>query len=454
MRWIGAIALIITLASAEARPAAADKPNIVFILADDLGYADLKCMGHPLARTPNLDRLAAEGTRFQRFYSTGVTCCPARTGLMTGKFPATYAKYPADYGFGERTTVTELLKKRGYTTGHFGKWHIGPTTSAGTYGIDVIGGDGDGKKAGERGRDAHLYDDALRFIEQNKDSSFYVNVWDHISHFPIRPPAALVEKFRDLALKEEDFAEPMRAKFAYVRKEGGDPAEAMRRYLADVASLDDEVGRLLRKLDDLGLREKTIVVFSSDQGPGGVDAAASDPADDRDRAKARFDMMGYVGEFRGGKHGLYEGGVRVPFLVRWPGRVPAGRVNETSVLSGADWLPTIAAVTEAPADAAALDGESMLDVWTGAERTRTRPLYWKTSTERSPTAVRDGAWKLIHPNRKKGEVELYDVSADPGERRNVAAEHPDVVQRLGALAQRWTDALPDHYDKRSGADDR
>ena len=113
-------------------------PNIVFILADDLGYADLKCYGHPYARTPNLDRLASEGTRFTQFCMTGITCCPSRTGLMTGKFPATFREYPAAAGFGKRVTVTELLKQRGYATGHFGKWHMGPKETPGTYGIDAI----------------------------------------------------------------------------------------------------------------------------------------------------------------------------------------------------------------------------------------------------------------------------------------------------------------------------
>ncbi|MFT3920911.1 MAG: sulfatase-like hydrolase/transferase [Myxococcales bacterium] len=123
-------------------PAASGKearPNVVFILADDFGYADLHCYGHPYARTLNLDRLASEGTRFRQFYSTGVTCCPARTGLMTSKFPATYPTYPAVGGFAERVTITQLLKQAGYRTGHFGKWHIGPELSNGTYGIDSIG---------------------------------------------------------------------------------------------------------------------------------------------------------------------------------------------------------------------------------------------------------------------------------------------------------------------------
>src|SRR6185503_19225179 len=129
------------LCAGVARAADPGKPNIVFILADDLGYGDLACYGHPYARTPALDQLAREGTRFRQFNVTGVTCCPSRTGFMTSKFPATFHGYPANAGFADRVTITELLKKRGYRTGHFGKWHIGPETKNGTYGIDTIGAD-------------------------------------------------------------------------------------------------------------------------------------------------------------------------------------------------------------------------------------------------------------------------------------------------------------------------
>src|SRR5438270_6748125 len=128
------LAAAAALVGSSQAAAADERPNIVFILADDLGYADLKCYGHPYARTPNLDRLASEGTRFTQFYMTGVTCCPSRTGLMTGKFPATFREYPAGAGFGERVTITELLKREGYATGHFGKWHIGSKETPGTYG--------------------------------------------------------------------------------------------------------------------------------------------------------------------------------------------------------------------------------------------------------------------------------------------------------------------------------
>src|SRR4051812_32403459 len=175
----------VALGAAPAVAAEGTKPNIVFLLADDLGYADLKCYGHPYAHTPNLDQLASEGTRFTQFCMTGITCCPSRTGLMTGKFPATFREYPAGAGFGKRVTVTELLKQRGYATGHFGKWHIGTNETPGTYGIDAIDvteGASARRHRDGRGRDAGIFDDAIAFIEKHKQGPFYVNVWGHISH--------------------------------------------------------------------------------------------------------------------------------------------------------------------------------------------------------------------------------------------------------------------------------
>lgn len=438
-------------------------PNIVFILADDAGYRDFGCYGHPYARTPNIDRLASEGTRFAQFYSTGVTCCPARTGLMTSRFPATYATYPANGGFGSRVTITELLKKHGYQTGHFGKWHIGPNEKSGTYGIDVIGGDSieAKRRQGERGRDARIYDDAIKFIEAHKASPFYVNVWGHISHYPIRPPASYVEQFKDLVVDESKFAEPMRQKFADCRKAGGDVNVHMRQYLADLLSMDDDIGRLLKRLDELGLRENTIVVFSTDQGPAPVRmdllGAAEDKKDApkpdaaaKDELNLRLNAMGYAGELRGGKHGMYEGGVRVPFIVRWPGRVPAGRFDETSVIGGIDWLPTLCHIAGVTIDASKFDGEDVSAAWMGtAAHTRTKPLFWKTSAPASPSGIREGQWKLVHPTRRRGEMELYDLTKDPGEKDNVAVQNPEIVKQLSAKVQAWVAVLPKEYDKTS-----
>jgi N-acetylgalactosamine-6-sulfatase len=458
------IAVLVLAAGGSAAPAATPKPNVVFILADDLGYGDLACYGHPYARTPNLDRLANEGTRFTQFCTTGVTCCPSRTGFMTGKFPATYREYPAGFGFGERTTVTALLHDAGYRTGHFGKWHIGPTQKPGTYGIDVIGEDrelGVGRTSDSRGRDAPIFDAAIRFIEQNQDRPFYLNVWGHITHFPVNPPLEYAEKFKDVRVKEADFSDYMTEKFAAVRKAGGNLDACMQRYLGDLYALDEDVGRLLKRLDELGLRDNTIVVFSSDQGPAPVASAGIDRRNARalkkqnpDRSpEIRLNMLGSAGGLRGGKHTMYEGGVRVPMIVRWPARVPAGRVDATSLTSGIDWLPTICALTGVPTGAIDQDGEDVSAAWLGKSFTRGKPLLWKTSNVRSNLAVRDGQWKLHQPHATGGELELYDLSSDAGERKNLAAQRPEIVERLRTTIEKWNATLPKKYVKTADKDD-
>ena len=232
----------------------------------------------------------------------------------------------------------------------------------------------------------------------------------------------------------------------------------MRRYLADVLSLDEAVGRLLKALDELGLRENTIVVFSSDQGPAPVQppgkANALRTAAKRLRIEQQANMLGYAGEARGGKHGMYEGGVRVPFIIRWPGHVPANRVN-TSVRHRRDRLaPHALQHHRAPRSTpTAFDGEDVSGIWLGKDRdARTRPLFWKTNNVRSDIAIRDGHWKLFYPIRNRGETELYDLSVDRAESTNVAARHPEIVKQLTAKVEKWKATLPRDYVKTSDRD--
>lgn len=443
--------LAFTTAAISADERTGSKPNIVFMLADDAGLGDFGCYGHPHAHTPNIDRLASEGTRFTQFYSTGATCCPARTGLMTSKFPATYPVYPANGGFAERVTITELLNQAGYRTGHFGKWHIGPNETSGTYGIDVVGSDaaevgGKGQRDDPRGRDANIYDQAIRFIEENRDQPFYVNVWGHISHHPVDPVQSLVDRWNRLEVNEAEFSAPMREKFETVRHAGGDVNDALRRYLADIESLDRAVGRLLQRLDELGLRENTLVIFSSDQGADMTKAGLGG---------VRFNQMGYNGEYRGGKHTLLEGGVRVPWILRLPGRIPANRVDEHSVLSGIDYLPTLCELTGVDIIQDDFDGESTLEAWLGqSSHQRTKPLLWKASSPGAQAVVRDGKWKLFHPARKNaGDIELYDIESDSMESRNLAEEMPQVAQELTRKVEAWVGTLPRDYIKTNDKQD-
>lgn len=433
----------VTSTLSHARATDQRPPNIVFMFADDLGYGDLGCYGHPYAKTPALDQLAKEGTRFTQFYVTGVTCNPSRTGLMTGLFPARFSKYAADFGFGQRVTITDLVKKRGYRTGHFGKWHIGPDDADGTYGIDtvkVIGKSRD-KTTGDTGRDDDLYAAAIDFIRENKEGPFYVNVWGHATHFPVNTPEGLVAEFNDVTVNRKDFAPTMQHKFDECKQIGGDVDDSMRQYLGDVYQIDRNVDRLLKTLDELGLRENTIVVFSSDHGPAPVLTGK------KGARQFANNMLGYAGQFRGGKHEQYEGGTRVPFIIRWPEKVEAGRVDTQNVCSFIDWMPTLCAIAGIETLPKDFDGEDISDIWFGADRERTKPLFWKTSSTGSTPAMRVGKWKLHLPRKQRGEPELYDLSIDPSESKNVAAENPDVATHLRKKLRAWVAELPTQYEK-------
>jgi N-acetylgalactosamine-6-sulfatase len=232
----------------------------------------------------------------------------------------------------------------------------------------------------------------------------------------------------------------------------------MRKYLGEVSALDDEVGRLLRCIDELGLRATTLVVFSSDHGPAPVmtrkNADDSIGSDGVMRREFAVNMLGSPGPFRGGKHGMNEGGVRVPFLLRWPGHASAGRVDSASVISGIDWLPTLCAIAGIKIDLSDFDGEDVSRSWRGeSPHVRTKPLLWKVSNPRADVGVRSGEWKLILPNARRGEPELYQLSADPGETRNLAREKPDVVTRLSGIATAWNATLPKEYDKSGARED-
>jgi N-acetylgalactosamine-6-sulfatase len=426
-------------------------PNIVFILADDLGYADLGCYGHPDIRTPVLDQLATEGTRFESFHVTGITCCPSRTCFMTSRHPASYPAYMSGHGFADRVTVTELLHERGYKVGHFGKWHIGPVQKQGTYGIDdvnVIGGSNDD----HQGRDSKLFTAAIDFIEENNDVPFYVNVWGHISHYAVNPHESLVDDFNDFMLDSNDYGNWQQGKFDLSQAIIDDfnlPEDltmAMRNYMGDVYSLDIQVGHLLAKLDELGLRDNTIVVFSSDQGPAPVITVEKVISDGKDPDSCK-NMLGYVGQLSGGKHTQLEGGVQVPFIIRWPGHVPSDNVNSTSKISAMDWLPTLCSIAGITIDANALqiEGEDVSDILLGSTRSPDRPLFWKTSSVNSAPAMLEGNWKLHRP--KKTPYELYDLDTDPGEVNNLATVRVDILDAMTPKLDAWVATLPGAYLK-------
>jgi len=444
-RLLLALLLLASCGACLADNASERPPNIVLVLTDDVGYADLHSYGHPYVETPSLDKLAAEGTRFTQHYVTGITCAPSRTGIMGGLDPARYPRLVEDFGFGDRVTITELLHQRGYQTGHFGKWNLGPTPAIhdGVYGIDTVRRIPP-SRGPSAGRDDALFQEAIEFMRANRDRPFYVNIWGHATHYPVDPAPEFVAKFSQVHVNRADFSQPIQKKFDDCLHVGCNLDEAMRQYLGDVYSIDLNVGRLLDALDELGLSDNTIVVFSSDNGPGPVLSMSK-------RGKQRYaaNMLGYTGVLRGGKHDQYEGGVRVPFIIRWPGHVPAGRVDAQSVTSFIDWMPTLAAIAGGtdllPAQ---LDGEDISDIWLGNSRQRHKPLFWKTRAAGSAASMRDSHWKL-HMPRRNGALELYDLSVDPGETNNVAEQHPDVVKRMEEQIAQWLDQLPSQYEKGS-----
>ena len=438
----------------------AEKPNIVFIFADDWGWGDLGCYGHEGLTTPNLDRLASEGTLFTQFYVSSGVCSPSRCAVMTGQFPARHGIHGhfADHDQNalrgmsnwmdpESTTYTRLLQESGYRVGHYGKWHLGHGDGAPEpfdYGIDECRiNTGNGPYLGFLTNDVGpsrasssemIVDEAIGFIERNKDGPFLINVWLNDTHATLDPDEKQLEPY---------LAE---APLGMENKHIGANAS----YFAAVTNADRHIGRLLEHLDETGLAEKTIVIFSADNGP-----------EDIAIRNASHSGVGSPGPFRGRKRSLYEGGVRTPFILRWPsGGTPAGKINNDSPVAAVDLLPTFCESTgcKVPADHT-LDGESVLDVFKGADRNRSTALLWEWRfriaghvINRSPIlAIRDGNWKLlVNPNRTR--VELFDIPNDPMELNNAADRHPEVVERLAERVTSWQTELPDGpFDQNAGS---
>jgi len=424
------------------------RPNFIFILCDDLGWGDLGCYGHPRIKTPNLDRLARQGTLFTQFYVNSAVCSPSRTAFMTGQYPARHrihghlARHDqnAERGMPDWLdatvpTVTGVLRKAGYATAHFGKWHLGSGEGApdpGAYGIDdhrTCNANGPGYEGLQsdpyfRAKSTGLFvDETLRFIEANKDKPFFVNLWTLVPHATLHPTEEDMKPYRNLAPG---------GKLPY--------KGALQIYYGTVTALDRDIGRLLGRLDELGLADNTVVLFSSDNGP-----------EDIHIRNAVHSGVGSPGPFRGRKRSLYEGGVRMPFIVRWPKHVPAGRVETESVLTAVDFLPTVCRLAGAAApEGHDLDGEDTADILLGTSRPRARPIFWQwrfpvagyTIHKCPMLAVREGKWKLLmNPNRSR--VELYDIPRDPSEVNNLAAAHPDVVERLSKELLAWQKTLPE-----------
>lgn len=416
-------------------------PHIIVILADDMGLGDVGCYGGTQVPTPRIDGLAKEGTRFTQYYSAAPICSPSRAGIITGMYPARWRitsflqTKAGNAGCGQddfldpqAPALPRALQAAGYATAHFGKWHLGggrDVTAApkfAAYGYDENAGTyespephpditatnwiwSDQDKVKRWDRTAFFVDKTLDFLKRHPDRPCFVNLWADDVHTPWVPDSASERK---------------------------DQPKSFRPVLAE---FDKQIGRLLDGLKTLGIEQNTVVVFTSDNG-----------------ALPTF-QGARSGGFRGSKLSLYEGGIRMPFIVRWPGRVPAGRVEERAISCAVDLFPTLCAIAGAKLPAASrLDGIDVSAIWRGQAAASRAPLFWEYGrnaeffkfppNERSPAlAVRRDHLKLL-VNADGGAAELYDLAADAKESNNLAAARPDDVRELTRLALDWRATWP------------
>ena len=419
------------------------KPNVLFILIDDMGWMDLGCQGNKNLRTPNIDNLAKGGMRFTDAYAPAPVCSPTRAAIITGQSPARLqitnhlphqdrftpkdSKLPPAKMLNhlslESETLAERLKKDAhYATAFIGKWHLytgrdkkynplnqgfdiniggcsygGPPTFFDPYRIDFLPDRKEGEYLPNR-----LADEAIAFIsEQNsKDKPFFVALWNYTVHWPMEAPDKLVEKYKNLPVKGyRDY-----------------------RYAAMIEAMDIAIGKVLKSLDDLNITEETLVIFTSDNGP--------------------FGGVGDASPLRADKGHLYEGGIRVPLIVRWPGKVEAGAVEETPVIL-TDLHPTILSATGLDLNSTIPnDGHNLLPLLKGKEKLKNRAVYWHYPNfafhrdNRLGSAIREGDHKLIH-FYDTDSVELYNLKNDIGEKNNLSGKMPQLASRLKNKLKVW-----------------
>ena len=451
------------IASSAAALLAPSQPNVIFILVDDLGYGDLGLTGNRDVPTPHMDSIGRDGIRFSQFYCASPVCSPSRVGFTTGQYPArhlinTYLnsrKTDQENGMHDwldpnAPAIARAFRDAGYATAHFGKWHMGGGRDVGdaplpqAYGFQesltsfeglgdrvLIENDSLSRQSAALGRGkiewapkyelTRIYvDRAIDFIRRHRTRPFYLHLWPCDIHDPYFPRPEFAAKYRRFA------ANPYQQKFNAVLDE-----------------LDGHIGRVLAALDELHLADNTIVALTGDNGPTAWPYYY----------KEGFAPPGSSGGFRGRKWSLYEGGIREPFLLRWKGKVPAGRVDESTILGAVDIVPTFCAMAGIEAPRVPFDGENMEAAFRGKPKPRGRPLYWEygrsaayqrpgLKDDQSPNvAVRDGRWKLLI-NDDGSRCELYDFEASQQERDNVAERHAAIARRLSDAALGWRRSLP------------
>jgi arylsulfatase A-like enzyme len=435
-----ALSICVLLAAATSRAAETapqTKPNVIFILSDDLGYGDLGCYGQTKIKTPNIDQLAREGMRFTQCYAGNPVCAPSRCTLMTGKHtghapirgnkevqPEGQPPMPPD-----TFTVAKLMKNAGYATGIVGKWGLGPPGSESTpnkMGFDFFYGYICQRKAhfyhpeylwrndekvmlgGKKYSHDLMAGEALNFVRENKSKPFFLYLAFTIPHFSLEVPEDSLAEYRG------KFPEPRAFDDGHYTRQ----PEPRTAYAAMITRMDRDVGRLMALLKELGLDDNTLVFFTSDNG---MTFLAKD---------LLADFFNSTGGLRGLKGEVYEGGIRTPMVARWPGKIKAGATND-QVWAFWDFLPTMAELVGAkpPAD---IDGVSVLPTLLAQKSIEHPPLYWEFHERGFHQAVRMDDWKGVRHGTQKP-VELYDLKSDLAEKNDVVADHPDIVSKIEAI---------------------
>jgi arylsulfatase A len=419
------IALFVTLLIA---PLSARRPNVIIIFTDDQGSIDMNCYGAKDLVTPHMDGLAKRGVRFTQFYSAAPVCSPSRVGLLTGRTPQhgglngnvrlNSVGMPSS-----QITIAEELKKSGYATAHVGKWHLGHSeqTMPNGQGFDHSFGHlvgcidnyshffywsgpnkhdlwRNGKEVFHNGEffPDLMVKEAGEFIDQNKEKPFFIYFALNTPHYPYQGSPEWLEHYKDLP---------------YPRN----------LYAAFLSTTDDRIGSLLKKVDEAGLAEDTIIIFQSDHG-----------ASEEVRA---HNGGGSAGPHRGAKFSLYEGGIRVPAIISWPGKLPQNE-SRNQVATGCDWYPTLMELCGVPAPAHKIDGKSLVPVLKSKDRpTAHESFNWKSG---KAVAIREGKWKLIMTGEK---VELYNLPSDLGEANNLVKKDPEVVERLQKKSRDYWESI-------------
>ena len=420
-----------------AKRPAGSPPNIVFFLIDDMGWPDVRCFGHPFHETPQIDKLAAEGMKFTSFYAATPVCSSTRSTIQTGQYSARTGITDFIAGHWRRheklvvppiehhlqpgiRTPGHVLKAAGYTTGYFGKWHLGNTAEnqPDHWGYDVterqLGQDFKkwrGQKPPGPKRIDLLTDQTLYFIEQHQDEPFFVTLSHHAVHIPLEARSGSVDKYKKKPKPASGVNNPI--------------------YAAMIEDLDKSIGRILDRIDQLELTSDTVVVFTSDNGGlrkiyTGVGEVVSTNAPLRDE-----------------KGTLYEGGIRVPMIVRWPGVAKPGSVNDEPTTT-ADLLPTFCDMAAVPTPSQPIDGRSMAPLLRGEAKGLGRDAiyfhYPHYHHSRPSGAIRSGNWKLIE-FFEDGRLELYDLANDIGETTNLAARHPAKAKSLQEDLSSWREDI-------------